>query len=87
MSDGLQHFFYFFFRHGITFKEISGESEKVTKEKNAPCEETTLPAILARYQIKDIFNADKFDLFYEALQNLCTFEVSVVQVENTAKCG
>ena len=67
MSDGLQHFFYFFFRHGITFKEISGESEKVTKERNAPCEETTLPAILARYQIKDIFNADKFDLFYEAL--------------------
>ena len=33
----------------------------------APGEKTTLPAILARYQLKDIFNADEFGLFYEAL--------------------
>ena len=80
--------FHLFFRHGITFKEVSGESEKVTKEMTAPWEETTLPTILARYQVKDIFNADEFGLLFEALpQNLCTFEVSVVQVENTAKCG
>ena len=32
----------------------------------APWEETTLPTILA-YQLQDIFNADEFGLFYEAL--------------------
>ena len=35
--------FIIFFWHGITFKEVSGESEKVTKEITAPWEETTLP--------------------------------------------
>ena len=59
--------FHLFFRHGITFKEVSGKSEKVTKEMIIPWEEKTLPTILARYQIKDIFNADEFGLFYEAL--------------------
>ena len=33
----------------------------------APWEETTLPKILARYQLKDISNADEFGLFYKAL--------------------
>ena len=32
-----------------------------------PREETTLPTILARYQLKDIFNADEFGLLYQAL--------------------
>ena len=30
-------------------------------------EETTLPTLLARHQLKDIFNADEFGLFYEVL--------------------
>ena len=63
ISDGLQHFS-FFFRHIITFKQVSGES-KVTKEITAPWKETTLPSILTRYQLKDIFNVDKFGLFSE----------------------
>ena len=54
--------FHLFFRHDITFKEVSGESEKVTKEMAAPWEETILPAILARYQLTDIFNPDEFGL-------------------------
>ena len=33
----------------------------------APWEKTTLPKILARYQLKNIFNADEFGVFYEAL--------------------
>ena len=41
--------------------------EKVTREMTAPWEETTLPTLLARYQLKDIFNVDEFGLFYEAL--------------------
>ena len=48
----------------MTFKGVSRESEKVTKEMTAPWEQTNLPAILARYQLKDIFNADEFSLFY-----------------------
>ena len=59
--------FHLFFRHAITFKDVSRESEKVAKDMTAPWEETTLPTILARYQLKDIFNADEFGLFYEAL--------------------
>ena len=59
--------FHLFFRYGITFREVSGESEKVTKEMTASWEETRLPTILARYQLKDISNADEFGLFYEAL--------------------
>ena len=49
------------------FKEVSGESQKVTQEMTALWEETTLPTILARYELQDIFNADEFGLFYQAL--------------------
>ena len=66
MSDGLQHFSSSF-KHGKTFKEVSGEPEKVIKEMNAPWEETNLPIILTRYQLKGIFNADEFGLLYEVL--------------------
>ena len=59
--------FHLFFRHGITFKEVFGESERVSKEMNAPWEDRTLRTMLARYQLKDIFNADEIGLFYEAL--------------------
>ena len=80
--------FHLFFKHGKTFKEVSGESEKVTREMTAPWEETALATILPRYQLKDIFNSDEFGLFYEVLtSNLCTSEVSIVQVENTEKCS
>ena len=44
-------------------------SEKVTKEMTAPWEKTTLPTLLARYHLKNIFNVDKFGLFYEALRS------------------
>ena len=79
--------FHLFCRHGITFKDVFGESEKVAKEMNAFWEKTTLPTILARYQLKDIFKADGFGLTKHYHQNICTSEVSVVQVDNTAKCG
>ena len=59
--------FHLFFRHGTTFKEVSGEWENVIKEMAAPWEEKILSTMLARYQLKDIFNADQFSLFYGAL--------------------
>ena len=79
--------FHLFFRHGITFKDVSGESEKVAKEMTATWVETTLPTILAIYQLKDIFNVDGFGLTKHYHENLYTSEVSVVQVENRAKCS
>ena len=78
--------FHLFFRHKMSFKDVSGESEKIAKEMTATWEETTLPIILAIYQLKDIFNADGFGLMKHYHQNPCTSEVSVVQVENRAKC-
>ena len=78
--------FHLFFRHGITFKEVSGESEKVTKEMTAPWEETTLPTISARYQLKDfLMEMNLACSTKHCHKNLCTSEVSVVKVENTAK--
>ena len=59
--------FHLLFRYSITFKDVSGESKKVTNEMTAPWDKTSLPAKLARYQLKDFFNADEFGLFYEAL--------------------
>ena len=34
-----------------------------------PWTETTLPVMLARYQVENIFNADEFGLFYQCLPN------------------
>ena len=55
------------FRYGISFKTISGESNSVTEEMTAPWNETTLPTILSRYSLENIFNADEFGLFYNCL--------------------
>ena len=76
--------FHLLFRRGITFKEVCEESKKVNKEMIAPWEEITLPTILARYQLKDM---NLVCSTKHCHQNRCTSEVSIVQVENTAKCG
>ena len=53
----------------MSFKNISGESKAVTEEMTAPWPETTLPMILSRYPLENIFNADEFGLFYQCLPN------------------
>ena len=53
----------------MSFKNISGESKSVTEEMTAPWTETTLPTILSRYPLENIFNADEFGLFYQCLPN------------------
>ena len=40
-----------------------------TPEMTASCNETYLPKILTKYQLKDIYNADEFGLFYQALSD------------------
>ena len=54
-------------RHNFTFKAVSGEGNAVTPEMTASWSETCLPTILSKYELKDIYNADEFGLFYQAL--------------------
>ena len=60
-------FYQLSFRYGVSFKNISGESKSVTEEMTTPWTETTLRKILSRYPLENIFNADKFGLFYQCL--------------------
>ena len=53
----------------ITFKTVSGESKSVTPEMVDGWWETSLPTFLSNYEVKDIYNADEFGLFYEFLPN------------------
>ena len=54
-------------RRNVTFKAVSGEGNAVTPEMTASWSETYLPTILSKYELKDIYNADEFGLFYQAL--------------------
>lgn len=54
-------------RHNVAFKAVSGEANDVTPEMTASWKETYLPTILSRYELKDVYNADEFGLFYQAL--------------------
>ena len=59
---------FFLSRHNINFKVIGGESKSVTKIVT-PWNKTTLPTLLSKYDLKYIFNADEFGLFYQCLPN------------------
>ena len=56
-----------FYRNCVRFKSIVGESKSVEDSMTAPWTETTLPTILSKYELKDIFNADEFGLFDQCL--------------------
>ena len=60
---------FIFFRHNVTFKTVVGESNSVQPEMVASWFETTLPTLLSNYKLEDIFNTDKFGLFYQCLPN------------------
>ena len=49
--------------------DISGESKSVIEEMTAPWTETTLPTILSRYPLENMFNGDEFGLFCQCLPN------------------
>lgn len=54
-------------RYNISFKEVSGESKSVTPEMTNAWNETSLPTIMSRFKLRDIYNADEFGLFYQGL--------------------
>jgi len=45
-------------RHGISYRQISGEADISTWSENV------LPKLLAAYSPEDVYNADEFGLFY-----------------------
>ena len=53
----------------VSFKTVSGESNACTDEMVAPWEQTTLPTILSKYDLNQIYNANEFGLFYRAQPN------------------
>ena len=53
-------------RYNVSFKKISGEGNACTDEMTAPWAETTLPTMLSKYELNQIYNADEFGLFYRA---------------------
>ena len=54
-------------RFNVSFKAIAGEEKSVTPELTSSWWETYLHTILSRCDLKDIYNADEFGLFYQAL--------------------
>ena len=46
---------------------FKGEGNDVTESMTAPWKETVLPTIISNYEPRNIFNADQFGLFYQAL--------------------
>ena len=52
----------------MSFKTVSGESNACTDEMVAPWEQTTLPTILSKYDLNQIYNANEFGLLYRAQQ-------------------
>ena len=56
-------------RWNVSFKTVSGESNACTDGMVAPWEQTTLPTILFKHDLNQIYNADEFGLFYCAQPN------------------
>ena len=46
---------------------VSVESKTITPEMVAAWNDATLPTLLSNYGPEDIYNADKFGLFYQCL--------------------
>ena len=51
-------------RLNVSIKTVSGESNACTDEMVAPWEQTTLPTILSKYDLNQIYNPHEFGLLY-----------------------
>ena len=56
-------------RFNVSFKTVSVESNPFTDEMIAPWDQTTLPTILSKYDLNQIYNADESGLFYPVQPN------------------
>ena len=55
-------------QNNVKFK-TSGEEKSCIPEMTVLCKETHPSTIISRYKLEDIFNADEFSLFFQALPN------------------
>ena len=51
-------------RKDMILRLKSGKSQSVTEKRLNPWTETCLPTLLSNYNLNDIYNADKFGLFF-----------------------
>ena len=56
-------------KNNISLKTVSRELKSVTPEMVNAWLETSLPTLLSNYDLKGIYNADEFELFYQCLPN------------------
>ena len=56
-------------RFHVSFKAVSGELNACTDEMVALWDQITLPTILSKYYLNQIYNADEFGLLYRAQPN------------------
>ena len=59
--------FYFLFRNNVSFKTVRWKSKAVPPEMISGWNETTLPTLLSNYGLENIYNTNKFELFYQCL--------------------
>ncbi|GFT16918.1 tigger transposable element-derived protein 6 [Trichonephila clavipes] len=51
-------------RHGIVYRQISGEAEAVNEDDISSWKNNVLPSLLQDYAPEDVYNADEFGLFF-----------------------
>ena len=56
-------------RFNVSFKTVSGESNVCTDKMVTPWEQTSLPTILPKYDLNQIYNAHEIGLFYRVKPN------------------
>lgn len=56
-------------RNNVIFKAMLGEAKSCTPDMTAHWNDTLLPTIPLTYKLQDIFNADDFGIFLQALPN------------------
>ncbi|GFY02396.1 tigger transposable element-derived protein 4 [Trichonephila clavipes] len=52
-------------RHGIVYRQISGEAEAVNEDDISSWKNNVLPSLLQDYAPEDVYNADEFGLFFK----------------------
>ena len=55
--------------YNVTFGEVSEEEKSYTPEMTSSWKEKHLPTSLSTYDLKGIFTADQFNIFYQALSS------------------
>ena len=68
-------------RRNITFKTFSGKSSSIIPKLVINWKQMSLPTLLSNNDLRDIFNADEFELFYKCMKNKTNLNRKSVQRE------